>query len=143
MIVFDLHCQTSGDRFEAWFRSNADFERQLEQGLVQCPVCQSTQVTKAPMAPRVPRKGDGGSNFGEAMAKLASLQAELLRNSKWVTSLSRQPLICSSMSGEISSAKADSLNMTACSAQASRRSSEITAFDISRRSQARIRDVPD
>lgn len=84
MIVFDLHCLASEDRFEAWFRSNADFERQLEQGLVQCPICQSHQVTKAPMAPRVPRKGDGGSEIGNAMARLASLQAELLRNSKWV-----------------------------------------------------------
>lgn len=84
MIVFDLHCLASDDRFEAWFRSNADFERQLEQGLVQCPICQSSQVTKAPMAPRVPRKGDGGPEIGEAMARLASLQAEVLRNSKWV-----------------------------------------------------------
>lgn len=84
MIVFDLHCLASDDRFEAWFRSNADFERQLEQGLVQCPICQSSQVTKAPMAPRVPRKGDGGPEIGEAMARLASLQGEMLRNSKWV-----------------------------------------------------------
>lgn len=84
MIVFDLHCSHSGDRFEAWFRSNADFELQLEQGLVQCPFCQSSQVTKAPMAPQVPRKGGGGSGFGDAIARLASLQAELLRNSKWV-----------------------------------------------------------
>lgn len=84
MIVFDLQCLSGGDRFEAWFRSNADFEKQLEDGLVQCPFCKSSQVAKAPMAPRVPRKGDGGSGFGEAIAKLASLQAELLRNSKWV-----------------------------------------------------------
>jgi hypothetical protein len=84
MIVFDLHCLQSGDRFEAWFRCNADFERQQVQGLVQCPVCQSSQVTKAPMAPRVPRKGGGGTGVSDAMAKLAAVQAELLRDSKWV-----------------------------------------------------------
>ena len=84
MIVFDLHCSASGDRFEAWFRSNADFERQVEQGLVQCPVCQSSQVAKAPMAPRVPRKGEDGREVSNALAKLASLQAEVLRDSKWV-----------------------------------------------------------
>ena len=84
MIVFDLHCSASGDKFEAWFRSNADFERQREQGLVQCPVCQSSQVTKAPMAPRVPRKGDAGGGKSVAIARLASLQAEMLRDSKWV-----------------------------------------------------------
>ncbi len=75
MIVFDLRCLASDDRFEAWFRSNADFEQQLEQGLVQCPFCASSDVAKAPMAPMLPRSGP---------AELASLQAELLRNSRWV-----------------------------------------------------------
>lgn len=84
MIVFDLHCLASGDRFEAWFRSNADFEQQLDQGQVQCPFCRSSRVAKAPMAPLVPRSGSVGFPFGEAMARLAALQAELLRNSRWV-----------------------------------------------------------
>lgn len=84
MIVFDLHCSQSGDRFEAWFRSNADYEQQLEQGRVQCPFCQSSQVAKAPMAPRVPRRSNRGSAIGDVMAKLASIQAELLRDSRWV-----------------------------------------------------------
>jgi hypothetical protein len=75
MIVFDLRCLASDDRFEAWFRSNADFERQLEQGLVQCPFCASSDIAKAPMAPMVPKS---------ASRALASLQAELLRNSRWV-----------------------------------------------------------
>jgi len=56
MIVFDLHCGDSGETFEAWFRSNADFEQQRAAGLVQCPFCGSTRVAKAPMAPSLPRK---------------------------------------------------------------------------------------
>jgi hypothetical protein len=72
MIVFDLRCLASDDRFEAWFRSNSDFEHQLAQGLVQCPFCASSDIAKAPMAPMVPKTG------------LATLQAELLRNSRWV-----------------------------------------------------------
>ena len=72
MIVFDLRCLVSDDRFEAWFRSNADFEQQLEQGLVQCPICASSDIAKAPMAPMLPK------------SDLVSLQAELLRNSRWV-----------------------------------------------------------
>ena len=72
MIVFDLRCLASDERFEAWFRSNADFEQQLEQGLVQCPFCASSDIAKAPMAPMLPKNG------------LASLQAKLLRNSRWV-----------------------------------------------------------
>ena len=84
MIVFDLHCADSGDCFEAWFGSNADFDRQIAQGLVQCPFCQSHKVTKAPMAPRVPRSSGSESGIGEVMARLASLQAELLQDSRWV-----------------------------------------------------------
>ena len=84
MIVFDLHCLASGDRFEAWFRSNADFEQQLDQGQVQCPFCRSSRVAKAPMAPMVPRSGSVGFPVDEAVARLAALQAELLRNSRWV-----------------------------------------------------------
>jgi hypothetical protein len=79
MIVFDLQCGDGGETFEAWFRSNADYEVQRDGGLVQCPVCQSANVSKAPMAPCVPRKGSD-----HPMAKLAAIQSELLKNSRWV-----------------------------------------------------------
>lgn len=82
MIVFDLKCLRSDDRFEAWFRSSAELERQLEQRLVQCPFCESTDVAKAPMAPMVPRKSADGA--AELIGQLAEMQAELLRDSKWV-----------------------------------------------------------
>ena len=81
MIVFDLRCRQSGDQFEAWFRSSADFDRQLECGLVLCPFCESSDVAKAPMAPMVPRRS---APAAEMVAQLAELQAELLRDSCWV-----------------------------------------------------------
>ena len=84
MIVFDLQCLDGGELFEAWFGSNADFDRQREQGLVRCPACQSSRIEKAPMSPSVPRKGSGDGLAEQAVARLASAQAELLRNSKWV-----------------------------------------------------------
>lgn len=79
MIVFDLQCRDGGETFEAWFRSSDDYERQRSSGLVQCPVCQSSNVDKAPMAPRVPRKGSDNP-----IARLASIQAEMLKDSRWV-----------------------------------------------------------
>ena len=79
MIVFDLQCRDGGETFEAWFRSSADFDEQCAGGLVQCPVCQSDEVAKAPMAPRVPRKGSDNP-----LVKLAAMQAELLKDSRWV-----------------------------------------------------------
>lgn len=80
MIVFDLQCLDEGETFEAWFRSNADFEDQRNGGLVQCPFCQSANIAKAPMAPRVPRKDSAGG----ALERLALAQAEMLKNSRWV-----------------------------------------------------------
>ena len=79
MIVFDLQCRDGGETFEAWFRSNADFDEQRAGGLVQCPYCQSANVDKAPMAPSVPRKGSANP-----LQQLAAMQAELLKKSRWV-----------------------------------------------------------
>lgn len=80
MIVFDLQCLDSGDVFEAWFSSGADYDRQSASGLVQCPVCQSSRVAKAPMAPSVPSR----SSADKALAQLAELQAAALKGSEWV-----------------------------------------------------------
>jgi hypothetical protein len=80
MIVFDLQCRTAGERFEAWFHSNAEYEKQLASGLVQCPFCGSKDVEKAPMAPMVPRKSDAG----DALSRLAAVQSKMLKNSEWV-----------------------------------------------------------
>ena len=79
MIVFDLACRDGGETFEAWFRSTADYEEQRQAGLVQCPLCGSANVEKAPMAPRLPRKGSGNP-----LARLAAAQAEMLKDSRWV-----------------------------------------------------------
>jgi len=79
MIVFDLQCRDGGETFEAWFRSNKDFDEQRADGLVQCPFCHSANIAKAPMAPRVPKKGGG-----DALARLAAVQAEMLKDSRWV-----------------------------------------------------------
>jgi len=78
MIVFDLHCRDGGEMFEAWFRSNADFDEQSAAGLVQCPYCGSARVAKAPMAPMIPRKS------AKPLAKLAAAQTEMLKDSRWV-----------------------------------------------------------
>jgi len=81
MIVFDLVCLDGGETFETWFRSNADYEEQRSGGLVECPFCGSANVAKAPMAPSVPRKSETGP-----LARIAALQAEILKDSRWVGS---------------------------------------------------------
>ena len=79
MIVFDLSCRDGGETFEAWFRSGSDFDAQRAAGLVECPFCRSTNIAKAPMAPRLPKKGPTNP-----IARLAAAQAEMLKDSRWV-----------------------------------------------------------
>ena len=49
MIIFDLVC-THGHRFEGWFASADDFERQSKAVLVRCPVCDDASVVRVPSA---------------------------------------------------------------------------------------------
>ena len=79
MIVFDLLCLDGGETFEAWFGSGSDYDEQRAGGMVLCPFCQSANVAKAPMAPQVPRKSSD-----HPLARIAAVQAELLRDSRWV-----------------------------------------------------------
>ena len=52
MIRYTLTCDQD-HAFEMWFRSGADYDRVARARKVECPVCASTKVSKAPMAPAV------------------------------------------------------------------------------------------
>ena len=52
MIRFALRCDND-HRFESWFRSGPAFDALQAGGQVECPVCASRQIEKAPMAPAV------------------------------------------------------------------------------------------
>lgn len=52
MKVLNLQC-AHRHTFEGWFGSEDDYRSQLERGLVECPMCGDTTVTKLPSAPRL------------------------------------------------------------------------------------------
>ena len=54
MIRYTLSCER-GHEFESWFANSAAYDKQARRGLVACPVCGSTKVEKAIMAPRLAR----------------------------------------------------------------------------------------
>lgn len=56
MIHYHLRCPY-GHEFDGWFRGSAGFEAQAQAGLLSCPVCGETSVTRALMAPSIARKG--------------------------------------------------------------------------------------
>jgi len=49
--VFDLQCD-QGHVFEGWFASHEDYDRQQQQGLLSCPLCQSATIARKPSAAR-------------------------------------------------------------------------------------------
>ena len=65
MIVFDLDC-AEGHRFEAWFRSQAEFAEQQDAGVIACPECGCSEVKKALSAPHIARGcGDAAESVSE------------------------------------------------------------------------------
>lgn len=54
MMLYRLHC-AQGHDFESWFRDSAAYDGQKARGLVNCPLCGSSEVDKAIMAPALGR----------------------------------------------------------------------------------------
>lgn len=52
MIVFDLGCDND-HRFEGWFASSEDFERQQKDRLLSCPLCGNAAISRLLTAPRL------------------------------------------------------------------------------------------
>lgn len=100
MIHYALRCD-SAHEFDGWFRDSATFERMARRGLVDCPKCGSTSVSRALMAPAVapsreppppapaPRpaaegKAVAGQMPAAALAMLQRMRAEIEKNCDYV-----------------------------------------------------------
>ncbi len=90
MIRFSLTCEHEHE-FEAWFRSNDDFDTQRKRGFVECPACGSRKVEKALMAPAVStgRKREKmalamGEDQRRMMTALTALSQKMRENADYV-----------------------------------------------------------
>ena len=87
MKVLDLHCH-EGHVFEGWFASEDDFQSQNQRGLVQCPWCGDSSISKRLSAPRLnlgakppvpaPAQPTASAGSQEAVALPPALQAAWL-----------------------------------------------------------------
>lgn len=98
MIHYSLQC-SDAHAFDGWFASSQAFDSQVERRLVECPVCGDKVVSRALMAPSVPRKGNavvaqkpaavavGGEGLPDHMrAALQRLRSEVEKNCEYVGS---------------------------------------------------------
>ena len=90
MIRFSLACDKDHE-FEAWFRSNDDFDTQMKRGFVECPACGSKKVGKALMAPSVStgRKKEQialamGAAQKQALAQMKAMDEKVRENADYV-----------------------------------------------------------
>lgn len=93
MIIFELICDDA-HRFEGWFASPEEYERQEAASLLSCPVCASSSVRRLPSARiRKPAAGSpsqspkptpatAGSDTGAREVALASFLEHVLASTE-------------------------------------------------------------
>ncbi|MGH6800780.1 MAG: DUF1178 family protein [Methylocella sp.] len=81
MIKFALLC-ARGHEFQSWFQSSEAFDAQVKSGLVLCPLCQATEVTKAIMAPAIASRGAAERAIPPAQAQSQTKVALLDRHDR-------------------------------------------------------------
>jgi len=73
MIKYALICQDCEAEFEAWFANSKAYDKQAPRGLVECPHCSGTKISKAIMAPAVSgTKKSGPPDPQKTFGKLAA-----------------------------------------------------------------------
>lgn len=92
MIKYRLGCQ-AGHEFESWFRAIDDYEAQSRSGLIACPSCGSTDISKQPMAPAVVTrrgkerpvqtvKSTGEGDAAPTLGQLRAFKKSIIENSE-------------------------------------------------------------
>ncbi len=105
MIAFDLRCADRNHQFEGWFASSVEFEKQKAASLLCCPICGSSDVMKAIMAPNIAKKSNQRASEATAsthqaapvsnmdampeemiaaIQKVAAIQSSILEKSEYV-----------------------------------------------------------
>ena len=86
MIVYELGCGNE-HRFEGWFGSAGDYQKQLDSKLLSCPMCGDERIERLPHAPYVStaapapapkRELPARKSAGGLPSQYANLGAELL-----------------------------------------------------------------
>ncbi len=62
MIVFNLKCLVCEYPFEGWFDNTKAFNNQKKRKLINCPNCESSNISKALVAPNISKKSNSKSN---------------------------------------------------------------------------------
>ncbi|QWE19829.1 DUF1178 family protein [Polynucleobacter sp. AP-Kolm-20A-A1] len=76
MKVYNLACPMD-HRFEGWFASEQDCLDQQDSGMLACPVCESTEITRMPSAPHI-AKSSGTNELTVSKADMGSISGDVV-----------------------------------------------------------------
>jgi len=76
VIQYTLNCDND-HKFEAWFRNAGACDEQVSRGIVSCPICSSSKVSKALMAPAVARDQEDKVTFSAGHPDQTELRRRL------------------------------------------------------------------
>ena len=83
MKVYNLSCSFD-HRFEGWFASEEDCLTQQASGMLACPLCNSTAITRMPSAPHIAKshttKDVSQSSDTAALTKVSPAQSQPSQN---------------------------------------------------------------
>ncbi|UCF72112.1 MAG: DUF1178 family protein [Deltaproteobacteria bacterium] len=81
MIAFDLRC-SNGHSFEGWFKDLESFNEQNSKGMITCPFCKNTDITRvlSPVAIKSNQVEQKPEEVGLDYKKLAKHVVEYIKN---------------------------------------------------------------
>lgn len=76
MIAYDLQC-VNGHSFEGWFEDEKTFKDQEKKGLIACPVCDMTAVTRIPSTFAIKSSARSSPSSGSTAAQMKELSLRI------------------------------------------------------------------
>ena len=76
MIAYDLKC-VNGHSFEGWFENEKTFKDQEKKGLISCPVCDMTAVTRIPSTFAIKSSAKSSPSSGSTAAQMEELSLKI------------------------------------------------------------------
>ena len=83
MIKYKLSCKNCENSFDSWFASSKEYEKLKKKSLLNCHVCNSQEVEKSLMAPKLINKLNS-KNFDNQNLKLKKISNKIKEYQKFI-----------------------------------------------------------
>ncbi len=89
MIKYQLNCKSCKNTFDSWFASSKEFEKLKKIKLINCNVCNSLNIDKSIMSPRIssntpPNHEKSSQKIYEVKSKIKEFQKYIKNNFEYV-----------------------------------------------------------